>query len=40
MRWRLVLEEFDHELKCIKGENNVAADALYRLEMSDNLLES
>ena len=36
MRWRLILEEFDPELKYIKGENNVVADALSRLEMSDN----
>ena len=36
MRWRLILEEFGPELKYIKGENNVVADALYRLEMSDN----
>ena len=36
MRWRLVLEEFDHELKYIKGENNVVSDAFFRLEMSDN----
>ena len=36
MRWRLILEEFSPELKYIKGENNVVADALSRLEMSDN----
>ena len=36
MRWRLILEEFGLELKYIKGENNVVADALSRLEMSDN----
>ena len=35
MRWRLILEGFVPELKYIKGENNVIADALYRLEMSD-----
>ena len=35
MRWRLVLEEFVPELKYIKGENNVVADALSRLEISD-----
>ena len=27
MRWRLILEEFGPELKYIKGENNVVADA-------------
>ena len=36
MRWCLILEDFGPELKYIKGENNVAADALSRLEMSDN----
>ena len=36
MRWRLILEEFGPELKYIKGENNFIADALSRLEMSDN----
>ena len=36
MRWRLILEEFGPELKYIKGENNVLAEALFRLEMSDN----
>ena len=36
MRWRLVLEEFDHELKYIKGENNVVSDSFFCLEMSDN----
>ena len=28
MRSRLILEDFDPELKYIKGENNVVADAL------------
>ena len=36
MRWRLILEYFGPELKYIKFENNVVADALSRLEMSDN----
>ena len=36
MRLRLILEEFGPELKYIKGENKVAADALSRLEMSEN----
>ena len=36
MRWRLTLKEFGPELKYIKGEKNVVADALSRLEMSDN----
>ena len=36
MRWRLIIKEFGPELKYIKGENNAVADALSRLEMSDN----
>ena len=36
MRWHLILEEFGPELKYIKVENNVVANALSRLEMSDN----
>ena len=36
MRWRLILEEFGPELKYIKGENNVVADALSRLEKNPN----
>ena len=34
MRWHLILEEFGPELKYIKGENNVVADAFSRLEKS------
>ena len=36
MHWRLILEELGPELKYIKGENNVVADALSHLEMSYN----
>ena len=36
MRWRLILKEFGLELKSIKGEKNDVADALSRLEISDN----
>ena len=36
MRWCLILEEFGPELKYIKGENNVVADAVSRLEESPN----
>ena len=36
MRWRLIIEEFGSELKYVKGENNVVAEALYRLAMNDN----
>jgi hypothetical protein len=36
MRWRLVLEEFGPDLiQYIKGERNVVADALSRLEIDD-----
>jgi hypothetical protein len=33
MRWRLVLEEFGPELRYVKGQDNVVADALSRLDM-------
>ena len=33
MRWRLILEEFGPELRYIKGEHNIVADALSRLGM-------
>ena len=33
MHWRLILEEFGPELHYVKGENNVVADALSRLDM-------
>ena len=36
MRWHLILEEFGPELKYIKGENNVVADALSWLEKIPN----
>ena len=36
MRWRLILKEFGPALKYIKVENKVVADALFRLQMSDN----
>ena len=36
MRWRLILEDFGPQLKHTKGEHNVVANALSRLEMSDN----
>ena len=36
MRWHLILEKFGPELKYIKGENNVVADALSCLEKSPN----
>ena len=35
MRWRLILEEYGPTLKYIKGEHNVVADALSRLDMDD-----
>lgn len=33
MRWRLILEEYGPELHYIKGEDNIVADALSRLDM-------
>ena len=36
MRWRLILKEFGPELKYIKGQNNVVANALSHLDKSDN----
>ena len=36
MRWRLLLEEYGPELRYIKGENNIVADALSRLEITNN----
>ena len=36
MHWRLILEEFGPEFKYSKGEINVVANALSRLDMSDN----
>ena len=35
MRWRLLLEEYSPELRYIKGEDNIVADALSRLDMVD-----
>ena len=36
MCWSLIIKEFGPELKYIKVENNVVADALSRFDMSDN----
>src|SRR5688500_8606044 len=33
MQWRLYIEEYSLDLQYIKGENNVVADALSRLDM-------
>ena len=33
MRWRLLIEEFGADLTYIKGENNIVADALSRLDL-------
>ena len=33
MRWRLLIEEFGADLTYIKGENNIVADALLRLDL-------
>ena len=36
IRWRMLLEEFGPEFEHIKGEKNVVADALSRLDMSSS----
>ena len=35
MRWRLIIEEFGPDLKYIKGEHNVVADVLSRMNLSE-----
>ena len=35
MRWRLLIEEFGPELHYIKGELNIVADVLSRLELKE-----
>ena len=35
MRWRLYIEEYSPDLQYIKGENNVMADALSRLDCEE-----
>ena len=35
MRWRLILEEYGPELRYIKGEKNIVADALSRLALDE-----
>ena len=37
MRWRLILEEYGPELRCIKGEQNIVADALSCLDLDDDV---
>ena len=37
MRWRLYIEEYSPDLQYIKGENNVMADALSRLDCEDDI---
>ena len=36
MRWRLILEEYGPELRYVKGEQNIVADALSRLKIQDS----
>jgi hypothetical protein len=36
MRWRLLLEEFGPDLCYIPGEHNIVADALSRLDITEN----
>jgi len=35
MRWQLLLEEFGPKLTCVKGANNIIADALSRLDITE-----
>lgn len=35
-RWGLILEESSYELKYMKGENDIVADALTRLDIIDD----
>ena len=39
MRWRLYIEEYSPDLRYIKGEDNVVADALSRLEITSEPME-
>ncbi len=39
MRWRLYIEEYSPDLRYIKGEDNVVADALSRLEIQSEPME-
>jgi transposase InsO family protein len=39
MRWRLFIEEYSPDLKYIKGENNIVADALSRLDIAHEPLQ-
>jgi hypothetical protein len=34
MRWRLIIEEFSPELKYLKGQTKLVADALSRLKLA------
>ena len=36
MRWRLIIEECGPKLTYIKGENNIVADALSRMRLTEN----
>ena len=40
MRWRLILEEYGPQLEYIKGEKNVLADALSRLDIKKDTIET
>ncbi len=39
MRWRLIIEEFGPKLTYIKGENNIVADALSRLDLEETEID-
>ena len=39
MCWRLLLEEYDPEIECIKGPKNVVADTLSKLPKRGDIVE-
>lgn len=40
MKFRLLLEEYDFKVVYVKGRDNVAADALLRIEMESEELKA